>query len=409
MPIEPPQKKGKVDTTVPNMILQLAADTASEAAMAVPAPPDKQAAKAKKRKERKGFMLCQGCDQSKPVELFALDQKVDRQCKLYLDRIYQQCKVQGKTQWFSTQRRTPAGTKGMLDYYRTIMTACGVEVTPKFSHAHYTEFQKKEQGIQFAANGIMMWEEQAIEHWMSTAGGGSSRQQSKAKWDDWAAHHKERKVAHDFRSPHEDGGLRLRVPTTDEVNFISASMKGKSVTCSDQAIKKPKLEDLGKLEARAMTGFDAMGNSSNDNNQLDMAQQMVSAGGGQAFADVGVLLPDITALGGATSQEGEAGEPKNLDAAIELPAVDATLSSPLKKDDKKLTKKPWVNFDMEINSAKRNLRNNGLDPILTSLTEVATQLDSGVKQLEALPLQCQKIVLASWLVQGLAGRSWVLS
>ena len=90
-----------------------------------------------------------------------------------------------------------------------------------------------------------------------------------------------------------------------------------------------------------------MGNSPNDLSQLDMAQQMVSAGGGQAFSDVGVLLPDITALGGVASQEGEVGDPqKEHDAAsTEHLAADTTQSSPQKKDEKKqVEKRKWDNY-----------------------------------------------------------------
>ena len=54
------------------------------------------AAKGKKRKQRKGHLLCGGCDELMPHIMFDESQAVCKGCKKYLDRIYNQCVAQGE-------------------------------------------------------------------------------------------------------------------------------------------------------------------------------------------------------------------------------------------------------------------------------------------------------------------------
>eukprot|EP00975_Prorocentrum_lima_P041644 8748331-Prorocentrum_lima.AAC.1 len=80
----------------------------------------------------------------------------------------------------------------------------------------------------------MMWENQAIEYWKTTAGGGLGQTEAKAKWDDWALHWREREIPSDFLSPNPDKRLRLRIPTADMVDFLNCVKDTKEVTKGEQ-------------------------------------------------------------------------------------------------------------------------------------------------------------------------------
>lgn len=267
-------------------------------------------------------MRCPGCDEEKPIEEFNLTQKVDRQCKKYLDRIYHQCKVQGKVEWFTSQRSTEKGTKAMLDYYRKLLSACTLS-TPKFTVAQYMEQERSEQEVEYGGLGELMWEVEAIEFWMTTKGGAMSRDDAKHKWDSWAANYTEWGILSDMQSPNPKFPLRLRIPTKDTIDFKSRVVDSKLICKSETGIKKPKEADLEKLNARLLTGFEKHGNASNDSRRLELAQQMVSAGAGQAFSDVGVLLSDITVLGSdekkAEADEEQAAPPSAVPGAPTSP------------------------------------------------------------------------------------------
>eukprot|EP00972_Heterocapsa_arctica_P108784 16017323-Heterocapsa_arctica.AAC.1 len=142
----------------------------------------------------------------------------------------------------------------------------------------------------------MMWQEQAIEYWTTTAGGALSRDEGKTRWDQRAANYQELGIIHDMLSPNAKFPLRLRVPTKDTVNYVNRIVDSKMYTKGETAIKKPKTADFDRLNSRVMVGFDQHGNASADAARNDLAQKMVGAGSGQAFSDIGVLLPDITVL-----------------------------------------------------------------------------------------------------------------
>eukprot|EP00971_Amphidinium_carterae_P282027 5598393-Amphidinium_carterae.1 len=82
----------------------------------VPAPKAKSKAQTK-RKAGKGEIHCQGCRAFKKPECFSISHAVCAECKLYLDRIYGQCKRQGDLEWFCHQRRDPKKVRKILEHY----------------------------------------------------------------------------------------------------------------------------------------------------------------------------------------------------------------------------------------------------------------------------------------------------
>ena len=294
--------------------IEAGADAAKDADVPKPSDPKdpKDPKGGKRRKERKGTIFCPGCDEYKAAELFDFGNAVDKECKKRLDRIYHQCKTQGKLEWFKQQRATPKGTKKMLDFYRHVEDSCGIKKAVKFCVAQFQHEHAAEQSIDFAGEGEMMWERQAIEYWTSVPGGALSQDDAQARWNDWSSHYLDREIIHDEKSPNPKKPLRLRIPTKDSVNFVNRSIDAKRTVATETPVKKPKEADLEKMQARLSVGFGS-GTGGGDIARQQTAQAMVSAGAGQAFADVAMKFSDITILAGA--QKKDSGEVSDGDAA----------------------------------------------------------------------------------------------
>ena len=347
--------------------MQLAFDAVADDTLLPPEPDAKDAgkkkpkAKAKNRKERKGFQWCPGCDQSKPADSFSLNQRFDMECKRLLDRIYHQCKAQGELDWFNQQRAQDNLVKKVLDHYRSLQAKTGEgQKTSKFMVAIYKEVVTTEQGTEFIGRGSMMWEGQAVEFWMTMAGGGLSKTEADARWQDWFSNYKERKIIHDFNSPNASKPLRLRIPTGDDVDFVNSSKKSKVAEKHGQQVKKPKAEDMDKMVGQCYVGFNEIGSGAANAEMNEVAQNMVSAGAGSAFDSVSMRLADVTSLGGKKKdEEGESDDDDELfDGAAgglegspngKRKADDADQSPPAKKSK-------WLDLGQTINSAKRSLR-----------------------------------------------------
>ena len=359
-----------------------------------PAPVPKKEPRGKKRKERKGMLWCAGCGENYPVEMFHLQQSLHKECKLFLDRIYGQCKTQGKLDWFQKERSTEKGTKAMLDYYRKLLSNCGeLTKSPKFAVAQYQEQHRYEQETAWTGHGTMMWERQAVEFWMTAAGGSRSAEEAQAKWDHWSANYKDMKIIHDFLSPNPSKPLRLRVPTGDTVDFKNSSIDSKIVNKTENAVKRPKVDDIDKMKARASMGFDAMGNGAGISGRQELAQQMVSAGSGEAFDGPGMLLQDITVLG-STAEESDDGAAaaSKTEAAESASAAGPGVQSSIDEivTEKKKKQKKWVDIEKEINAARRSLR-TGATTLQHHFSNVSREISKGLATIESFPLQAQKL------------------
>jgi hypothetical protein len=347
----------------------------------------------KRRKERKGFITCPGCDEAHPASCFEMNQRFEVNCKKKLDRIYVQAKAQGETKWFSEQKKDDKKVKQMLKHYSGIVASTEDVKKQKFVVATYTELFKTEQCVQYRGRGCMMWERQAIEHWLSTAGGSMSADDAQAKWDEWAAHYKELDILHDFLSPNPKKPLRLRIPTTDDVDFVNQATKIKQIEASEQAVKKPKAEDVDKMRARTLTGFDKIGNGSASIDNQNIARSMIGGGAGTAFDHVGMSLPDITCLGGneCPTEDDDAVEEKTSDAVTSAASASAGASpsgkragEPLEGTPDGKKKKKWFDLAGSINVARRNLRSS-LQVVKTGMGEAISKLKVEMQEIKQLP------------------------
>jgi hypothetical protein len=303
--------------------------------------------------------------------------------------------VQGETKWFALQKKDDKKVKQMLKHYSGILASTDDVKKHKFVVATYTEIFKTEQGVQYRGRGSMMWERQAIEHWMSTAGGSSSADDAAAKWDEWAAHYKERDILHDFLSPNLKKPLRLRIPTADDVDFVNQALKVKQIEASEQAVKKPKTEDVDRMRSRTLTGFDKIGNGSASVDNHNIARSMIGGGAGTAFDSVGMSLPDITVLGGGNDSGDETDElPDEKKTEAPTPQVASGSvggPSPAKRaggqqdgtpEPKK--KKKWFDLAGSINSARRTLRSS-LQVVKTGMSEAVGKLKATMQEIKQMP------------------------
>lgn len=216
----------------------------------------------KKRKEKKGNLWCPGCAAHCPAVCFEMNQRFEVKCKRLLDRVYNQARTQGGLDWFKQQKQSDEKVEKMLDHYRNILCSTEDPKLQKFSVAQYKESFKTSQGVEFRGHGEMMWEGRAIEFWCSPQGGSLSPDDARAKWDDWASHCKERAIIFDMASPNPKKPLRLRVPTSDSVDFARSAMHSKEMEKQSAAVKRPKDIDLDMMHARTLVGFDKIGNGS---------------------------------------------------------------------------------------------------------------------------------------------------
>ena len=139
---------------------------------------------------------------------------------------------------------------------------------------------------------------------------------------------------HDFLSPNAKKPLRLRIPTSVDVDFLNQAMNSKQIEASELGVKKPKVEDVDRMRARTLTGFDKVGNGSAGVDNQNIARSMIGAGAGTAFDNVGMSLPDITVLGGSNddpSDVDEAADDKKSDAQSQQVASGSAGPSPCKR------------------------------------------------------------------------------
>ena len=228
---------------------QLAADCDVDEDVEVAPPPDppaqarpatakskakaqaKAASRHKASANSKSFRVYYACQVRKPESELALNQKVDLECKHFLDSIYKQAKAQGAQalQWFSETRADPTKCKSMVDSYRTAYKnwcAGGKVGKVKWSIIQCKESVEATSGTRLAENQQLMWERQALLFWQSVDGGANSEEESQQKWNALAARVGEPGVIYDKKGP-ERKPLRLAITREDMV-----------INCNDVARKR---------------------------------------------------------------------------------------------------------------------------------------------------------------------------
>ena len=139
------------------------------------------AAGKKRRVQRKGHILCGGCQLALPSESFAANQRVCMQCKRILDRISAQAHRQNQAQRFRDAKKSDKSIHALILHYKKLMGKSDGKAT-KFSVADFKEIHSNSQGTEARSHGVMIWQEQAVEFWMSAAGGCLDREAAEETW-----------------------------------------------------------------------------------------------------------------------------------------------------------------------------------------------------------------------------------
>ena len=152
------------------------------------------------RKVRKGFKYCRGHGIAHPLAEFSTTS--GNNCipvKKIMDSVWKQASVQGELGWYKLMRLSDRKMKQVVEYFNLQETTKRGGKT--FLVCSFREFHKAEQAVDFVEKGKMMWEREAIEFWMSTAGGNLDLDSAQLRWDDMSAHWKERRIPQDMRGP----------------------------------------------------------------------------------------------------------------------------------------------------------------------------------------------------------------
>ena len=182
---------------------------------------------------RKGQKLCKACQKWLPVTEFALNQVVCSADKSILDVVAKKAKLQGKADWFKNVRADPKQLKSLVTNYKSAMQeAERTGVKRNFWNlATYMEEVKASSEDVGTERGQMMWKDQAIEFWQSTAGGSLQKYEAEGKWNHEAANAKELGTAQDQKGP-KQAPLRLWVHTEDIIDKVRRYSRSKIlVTC----------------------------------------------------------------------------------------------------------------------------------------------------------------------------------
>ena len=131
------------------------------------------------RKE-KGKRGCRCCGRNLDTTAFQINQVNCLECKRGLDVISKKALQQGRKEWFKEQKSDPKKLRAMMTNYLKAVseaTALGNKRTT-WNLAVYVEQVEAESRTDTTDRGKLMWEEEAVIHWMSVAGGSHSKEQA---------------------------------------------------------------------------------------------------------------------------------------------------------------------------------------------------------------------------------------
>lgn len=198
-------------------------------------PPTAETASAATRRHKadmnkKGMKGCKACQKQKSSQEFALNQVVCMPCKSALDVVSKKAKAQGKADWFKNIRQNPKALKALVTNYGNAQAEAEKAGNKKnfWNLATYMEELKASSETIGIKRGKMMWRDQAIEFWQTTAGGSKQKYEAEAKWNHEAANAPALRIATDQKGPSQ-APLRLWVHTEDIVDDVRRYTREKSL------------------------------------------------------------------------------------------------------------------------------------------------------------------------------------
>ena len=247
------------------------------------------------RKVRKGFKYCRGHGIAHPLAEFSATS--GNNCipvKKIMDSVWKQASAQGELEWYKLMRLSDRKMKQVVEYFNLQETSKRGGKT--FLVCSFREFHKAEQAVDFVEKGKMMWEREAIEFWMSTAGGNLDLDSAQLRWDDMSAHWKERRIPQDMRGPNPKKPMQLRVCTGTTIDYRNTTSHGMLTEATKEETKKPSDSQVAALFDKTLTDHDRVGTGSDRTVQESLACRMLARQPGEAFNSCNIMIDDVTKL-----------------------------------------------------------------------------------------------------------------
>ncbi|CAE7832485.1 unnamed protein product [Symbiodinium sp. CCMP2592] len=297
----------------------------------------------KRQTKEKGKKHCKSCGKSLPLSSFAINQSNCLDCKKCLDVLSKKCRACGKSAWLAEVKQCPKRLKALINAYRAAVVEAKSkgQKTATFSVITYIETTKASSAVESVARGTMMWQDQAVEHFQTPAGGSLSKAAAEAKWKSMSDSAEADGTITDTLGP-KQAPLRLRIHIGDDVNFVNKYSRSKPLSFTTRRVeavgatkKKGTEEDVRKLGKNLMLSHESVaGARALSDVANDLAGGLGMEGHAAALGDVEALCP---------ASEPEASDDSGSGDDSEKSAG----------EDKPAGRKSWFDRDREVNKAAK--------------------------------------------------------
>ena len=158
--------------------------------------------------------------------------------------------------------------------------------------------------------------------------------------------------------------LRIRVKTADMVNFVNHHDRKRKIVMEEKGLKKATEADLHRMAKRTMANHDKLGSGSADQSLADIAQGMVTGGGGEAFDNFNMNIQDIKQL------------LPDIQEAEEAPEEEAP-------EEEEEEAKKWFDRDRAVNKVSRGAAKQ-VNSLKDAHGKILTSLGAAIKYVEGL-------------------------
>ena len=233
-PVEqtPPRKGKKRDLDLEKSGQKPPAPPRTKGGKASPKKPGSRVGRHAVAKTAKGKQKCRACQKVLDANMFSINQVNCGKCKKALDVLSKKAKAQNKVSWFKKVKSDPARLKALVNAYSAAVEDAKKAGNKKttFCISTFIESQKASSKVRSNELGQLMWEDQAIEFFQTTAGGSLTKAKAKIEWDSRVANVDDDTLT-DQKGP-QHSALRIWVKTGDMVSFENTYGRSKHLDCT---------------------------------------------------------------------------------------------------------------------------------------------------------------------------------
>ena len=237
-PVEqtPPRKGKKRDLDLEKSGQKPPAPPRTKGGKASPKKPGSRVGRHAVAKTAKGKQKCRACQKVLDANMFSINQVNCGKCKKALDVLSKKAKAQNKVSWFKKVKSDPARLKALVNAYSAAVEDAKKAGDKKttFCISTFIESQKASSKVRSNELGQLMWEDQAIEFFQTTAGGSLTKAKAKIEWDSRVANVDDDTLT-DQKGP-QHSALRIWVKTGDMVSRRRMFERCHEVSCSTTRI-----------------------------------------------------------------------------------------------------------------------------------------------------------------------------